>query len=1052
MNRWALAGGPLVLLVGALRVGAAAAQQPSIQVRLGGEASSLVGVPFELPVEVDLSERSERLGSFALVLRWNPLVLRLIGGENGNFGPITVNFDPSRPGELRLAGANPNGVGGRVVLGVGRFVALQAKEDTFRLGVTELYAAGSFADLLPQASFGDRIYCPAIGRFGDIDGDRVANSRDALLALTYSVGLRIEGNPALGDVDGDGLTGARDALILLSYSVGLDVRAFRVMRIAPGPCSAGRRPQLSVIPGRVTMDLGQQAVLVAVVRDATGAGMAASDVFWQTTDAAVASVSPGGVVTAVGPGTATIAAVQTGGGRAEATIIVTNRRVHWVNALGFPDGRNQIGAPELPFADLRQALAYARSGDTIMVAPGRYEGELLLPRRLTIIGDTAAGGGLPRLANNGIGPGFGIFVPEGERIELRNLEIEGFGLAVAAERIDTLLLSGLVIRQRPAVCPYGGVAVFGKAGLVMVRGTKLLGDGGSDCAIGVGLFGGAAKLAVEDAVITDFAVGVGALGAESVAVRRSKINDNSFLGIALASSASVVPSPAGSASAGASLVQPVAVAWLVEETQLLRNGYAGLLAEGTRAGRLLRSRIDSYAWFARGLLVRGDSGRGYVTLEDDTIQVSNGWWIHAEALDSAVSNRVRAIGGWGGAFFAVRSARVSRSSIEDLADVASAGIRIEFEDVVGSEGGELLLDSVGVWGARDCGWCADGIIARGARVRANRLLARNLWMAFLVQDSAATVLDSKFEDVRYGVLANTYGGHRPRLRVGRSEFLRARWGVVSYNFATVVDSSAFLDGGDGVGLYGLGADTIRFTKMRRMVSTGVAISQSDTFTVVLDTNAISEVGRYGAAVWLGAGRLLMRGNNVRNNAGHGLWVGAGAGTGRVHRLEGNAFKGNGGYAVLSTYDSVDARGNWWGVDGALPGVSGADSVLGRVNASSPLGSEPGGLLPLAAPLIAAEGGDVRSMRGPEVWAALPAGEAGEPDLRALAAAVGKEVLGENADLAAWESRQQEREARLRAWEKELAEHRAAIEALMEDIRARYGVPAIPVRDGGRRQR
>jgi hypothetical protein len=272
--------------------------------------------------------------------------------------------------------------------------------------------------------------------------------------------------------------------------------------------------------------------------------------------------------------------------------------------------------------------------------------------------------------------------------------------------------------------------------------------------------------------------------------------------------------------------------------------------------------------------------------------------------------------------------------------------------------------------------------------------------------------------------------------------------VVSYHFATVVDSSAFFDGVEGVEVYGLGADTIRFTKMRSMVSTGVAISQNDTFTVVLDTNAISEVGGAGAAVRLSAGRLLMRGNNVRNNAGHGLWVTWG--TGRVHRLEGNAFKGNGGYAVLSTFDSVDARGNWWGVDGALPGVSGADSVLGRVNASSPLASVPGGLLPLAAPLVAYEGGDARSMGGPAFSAARPAGEASEPDLRAPAAAVGKEVLGKQAALAAWESRQRQREARLRAWENELAQHRAAIGALMEGIRARYGVPAFPARDGRRR--
>ena len=43
-----------------------------IPVRVGGMTSSFVGTAFDLPLEVDLSARSDKLGSFALTLRWNP--------------------------------------------------------------------------------------------------------------------------------------------------------------------------------------------------------------------------------------------------------------------------------------------------------------------------------------------------------------------------------------------------------------------------------------------------------------------------------------------------------------------------------------------------------------------------------------------------------------------------------------------------------------------------------------------------------------------------------------------------------------------------------------------------------------------------------------------------------------------------------------------------------------------------------------------------------------------------------------------------------------------
>jgi Dockerin type I domain/WD40-like Beta Propeller Repeat len=64
--------------------------------------------------------------------------------------------------------------------------------------------------------------CQATSMRGDVTGERVVNSRDALVVLTAAVGLPVTGfNVAAGDADGDGQVTSRDALLILSYGIGL---------------------------------------------------------------------------------------------------------------------------------------------------------------------------------------------------------------------------------------------------------------------------------------------------------------------------------------------------------------------------------------------------------------------------------------------------------------------------------------------------------------------------------------------------------------------------------------------------------------------------------------------------------------------------------------------------------------------------------------------------------------------------------------------------------------------------------------------------------------
>ena len=147
----------VTLALGWVAVPSAEAQ--SIPVKAGSGASSLAGVDFELPIVVDMTQRTERLGSFALSVRWNPAVLEMVGGSRGAFGSIEINEDSLRAGALLVTGVNAAGMDSVFSVVIARMRPLVDDTTTIRIAVADLFAAGTFADLTSDAVASNSAYC-----------------------------------------------------------------------------------------------------------------------------------------------------------------------------------------------------------------------------------------------------------------------------------------------------------------------------------------------------------------------------------------------------------------------------------------------------------------------------------------------------------------------------------------------------------------------------------------------------------------------------------------------------------------------------------------------------------------------------------------------------------------------------------------------------------------------------------------------------------------------------------------------------------------------------
>jgi hypothetical protein len=397
MSRTWLLLAPMTL---AVATGPAAAQ--TIAFGVGGQLTGEANGRVRVPVYADLRAASGvALGSYTLRLTWDPNVLYFESVNEGSFGQPTLGADSAYYGVLKVGGLSANGVQGLVDLFAVNFSIEASQTTAVTLTVTEAIAAGTFTDLTPQVTVVSGLYCPAVGRWGDLDGDGQANSRDALAILSAVVGLSLDPTftLSLGDVDGDGLVNSRDALITLSHAVGLAVPGQRVLLYVPdASCSSGMSNGVTILPDTVDVAVGQRVRMVMLGSvDGLPSGTSAE---WQVADPDIAVVTSDGLLSGRAAGTTTVTALLGPGITASAPVIVRARRPVWhVDAARAMLAAVQLGTQRYPFATPQYAFPVAQEGDTVLVAPGVHDylaGDLCT--------DYSGGGDSPPPATGGSSP------------------------------------------------------------------------------------------------------------------------------------------------------------------------------------------------------------------------------------------------------------------------------------------------------------------------------------------------------------------------------------------------------------------------------------------------------------------------------------------------------------------------------------------------------------------------------------------------------------------------------------------------------------------------
>ncbi len=875
------------------------ARAQSIPVTLGGETSSLVGVAFDVPIVVDMSARTELLGSFQLTVNWDPAVLEVVSGQDGQFGSITINDDSLATGWLVASGVNPSGIGGKFTVAVVRFRPRTAATTNLVLAVNELFAATTFADLTSSAVPSDREYCPALGRLGDLDGDGASNSRDALIALSAAVGLDVSGfNAPMGDVDRNGATEARDALIILSYGVGLDVSQFPIYTIAPGACAAGVQPALALDPGDLTVSPGQEIAYTAAASDAAGNRVAVTDVFWSTSDDRVAIVGPSGVVTAIDTGTAVITARRIGGDNASATLTVTaDRHVFWVDALAW-SAVNQLGDPLYPFAAIQQAVDFAGEGDTVRVRPGTYGDGTWIDGSVVLEGDTSLGGTRPFIAANA-SYSTGFFLDGGSRVEIRGFVFDTVYQAIGVGTVDTVALDNLEFRMRAT----GSASVYiDTVSALYVHRSRFFGAATSwysNNAIEV--WGAAGLVAMDSSVVADYGDdGLDLNNVDSLDLRDNLIRNNYGWGISLCNECFTSDTTRGVAA------------------YFYRNRFVN-----SQFGQVSLSLFRS-ARFERNVFVGGGGG-GYYDAVDlvghggslasffaDSFDVTNGPWLDLYRFDSlSVDSAVVA---QRDDYAYIRGGRIAVVRDSRFLELTWGALEV---DAWPRDTAALVLQNVDFLGpdSSTCDQCGTGVWADGMSITADGVTGVNLGEVFDLYDTDLALSNSSFQhtywvvytycgttrldgvsafDGQYGVYHSGCVAAEDTLAIDASQFEFFYQGVYADDADSRIEGSSFLDvdypievscgnltarhdtlsnGFYGIEAYGcfvggavvdsLVVDTVRIEQFADWGIYGHAVQSTVTRNVFADVED---------PVYLNDGRMIVTDNVATGVGGYGLDV------------------------------------------------------------------------------------------------------------------------------------------------------------------------------------
>lgn len=958
----------IAALLGALADDAGA---QSVTARLGGELTGTAGMRLSVPVVVDMrASGGQRLGSYTATLTWPTRTLTFcqycgLDSILGNFAPPQIAYaESSGVGILRFTAAAPLGADGEVVIArVPLYVNFDSAA-TLVLSFTEMSASGTFANLLPILSVQGGQYCPARGRYGDLDGDQRANSRDALLVLSHAVGLPLDTlvpDISLGDVDADGQVGSRDALIILSYAVGLGIPGQRVLVLAPGACATGSPRFVRVSPDTAELVPGQPVMLVATAADSAGRPVTLPGVVWRTSNPGVAGVEASGVVTARGPGTVTITAEAAPGLRATAVVTVVPRRPNWYVNLAAISSPVQLGTAARPFARPADAFRYLSEGDTVRIAPGRYlvDGNGVLDRGAVIIGGTPGDTTTRPVLRDDTDYSV-LWLRGGNRTEVHNIAFENPYIAMDIEGVRNLIVRDVRVTWPGSGYGYGvyhcGDAVMDT---LRIERSVFMDDSADTDAYGVYISGCVSPYAVRvmevrNTTFRDLYEGLDLYDVDSLYVERS-LFERLYYAIQIGTEYEVsFP------------------AFVMRSSRIRANYYDAVYGYGMRRAVLDSSFIETR--YSTAIDLEGDCCGGprlNLLMRHDTIVMRSGTyyddWLGVYAGDSVRVSDVL-----------VQAPPDTSTAIESYFDEIN-WLRVERTRFLNVGYGSRVLDIFDTRQAQidsvlvtacpiaAC-WGAYGVYANGTvpnrRVSVTRSRFQNVaypiyawrsgaayhvrnvevdsaYLGMYIEDADSSyVADNVLRRITYqGIVLYRDGGSGRPMVVERDSVLCLPSATYGFNasYARASFRRNFVSGCSGAGAYAgwLRPGSLFLSNTLRLNATGVHMV-GDTTTIVVDSNAISQstIGVYTAGP-----RLLARGNNVRNNSNYGFDVQTCC-TNLVHRLEGNALKGNALRAVRASYDSVHAPQNWWGVDGASPGSPGADSVSGRVGAPNPLASEP----------------------------------------------------------------------------------------------------------------
>lgn len=892
----------LVLALVVLAALPARARAQAIPVRPAGDLSSLVGMPFDVPIVADWTGRPDKLGSFAVTLRWDAAVLRFDLGVPGSFGTLNVNSDSVAFGVLKLAGANPAGATGIVTLGVGRFTPLTASTTPVTLELGDIFsAAPDFADLTGSADVQSGLFCPARGHWGDPDQDRSAGSRDALIALSEAVGLDVSAFPehGLADVDADGSVKARDALIILSYAVGFDVTGNRVLRVAVGSCGSEATTTYAVTPtGQTIVARGETDLHFELRATAAGGVRTLPDVFWRSSDPAVLAILPDGRGVPVGPGSAVVTGKSGQLDSATATVTVVSRRPQHVVDAAAVSAVNRLGTPAYPYASLVEASRVVSEGDTVVVRPGRYGDAAAFGVGVVVLGQSGGQGVV--LAGNDESFGAALLFTGGLRAEVHNVSAERVAVGVGAVGVDTLVVDSLRYIEGAGYCGDYAVAT-GEIWRLEVRRSDLRGGGAqTGCSGAIGVNGAARYVLVEDVRASDFGGGgIFAVNADSLIVRRSQISDNS--GYAVEASANRF------GGGGTEVPAPTSLALVVEDSKLLRNVFGGgISADQVRDGRVARTLIDMVE--GDGIYISGTPDTtDRFSIVADTVRGRANYWASVYDIDTLLVDAVTVHQTQAGYFAGYKSLRVARATFDLI-----QGTPLYFDGYYESF---ATVDSVTITGDPACHRCEDGIAFYAAPGTVSHFTGANLANAIRFDYGTGSVDHSTISDAGTGIYGYDNTGAASRLSVRAVTMTDVQSGVAGWYNAVVADSLDLTSGVTGVGAYTSpffpsGRDSVTRSTIRDF---DTAMELNDSNTVAIG-NTIERPFSYGVRV---AGfdtpaDSSIIANNTITCAGGGAAVGTAVyGYGATFAVSGNTIGGcsQGIYLSATTSSTAVLRGN-----------------------------------------------------------------------------------------------------------------------------------------------